>query len=667
MGRDILAGILKEIGSPSSDVLALLEAYQDPANDPFWRGDSDARLYRTFARRLIAAGHLYRAYDLVQNGLNFHKGHPELCYLAGLALARAGNMRRATEYADGVLKQRGISQSLKMEAISLKGRLKKDEYERTTDATIRLNLAAESASFYQRAYAVTGDSFPGINLATMTLLAGRPEEARALAAELHKKVSNALMVSTTSNSYWELATLGEASIILGRIDEAERWYRDAAELAKGQIGDRASMRRQVLLLAQVIDGLDRAVGIFNVGAVVVFAGHMMDHPHRSRMGLAPRFPHDPPLERAVAHAIGVELDTLEASVAYASVACGSDILFGEDVTARGSEYHVVLPFALEDFYHTSVHFGAATLDPWRERCDKLLAAATEVHYSTTEHYWADQTLFEWVNTVTQGLAITHAMRLGVEPIALVVLDGEVEARRTRRGKPVGGTSYFLDRWRASGYRAKVIDLAKIRASISATDSQLQVDSLFVPATVNPATIARKVKFMLFADVKNYSKLHDEKASAFFSVFLDEIAAIIDTAERPPEFQNTWGDGLYFVFGNVLECAEFAMRLLDRVRAIDWSALGLPGDTAVRMGIHAGPVYRHLDKIIGRQNYFGSHVNRAARIEPVTPPGSAFTSEQFAAALAVEASREFVCEFVGIESLAKDYDRCALYRLARLTP
>ena len=83
-----------------------------------------------------------------------------------------------------------------------------------------------------------------------------------------------------------------------------------------------------------------------------------------------------------------------------------------------------------------------------------------------------------------------------------------------------------------------------------------------------------------------------------------------------------------------------------------------------MGIHAGPVYRHLDKIIARYNYFGSHVNRAARIEPVTLPGAAFTSEQFAAAVAVEAPQKFVCEFVGVEWLAKDYDRCALYRLAR---
>ena len=49
---------------------------------------------------------------------------------------------------------------------------------------------------------------------------------------------------------------------------------------------------------------------------------------------------------------------------------------------------------------------------------------------------------------------------------------------------------------------------------------------------------------------------------------------------------------------------------------------------------------------------------------MTTPGCAFTSEQFAAALAVEPGHAFVCEYVGVEHLAKDYDRCPLYRLGR---
>jgi class 3 adenylate cyclase len=93
-------------------------------------------------------------------------------------------------------------------------------------------------------------------------------------------------------------------------------------------------------------------------------------------------------------------------------------------------------------------------------------------------------------------------------------------------------------------------------------------------------------------------------------------------------------------------------------------MGLPADTTVRLGLHAGPVYPQLDRLIGRHNFFGSHVNRAARIEPVTTPGCAFASEQFAAALVVEPGHAFVCEYVGVEALAKGYDRCPLYRLGR---
>ena len=135
-------------------------------------------------------------------------------------------------------------------------------------------------------------------------------------------------------------------------------------------------------------------------------------------------------------------------------------------------------------------------------------------------------------------------------------------------------------------------------------------------------------------------------------------------ESPTLFQNTWGDGLFVVFGNVLDCAETALTLLERVERIDFENVGLPADTTIRIGVHSGPVYRSLDRIIRRKNFFGAHVNRTARIEPVTTPGCIFASEQFAAELAVLGNHEYVTEYVGEEKLAKDYDKCALYRLAR---
>jgi class 3 adenylate cyclase len=130
------------------------------------------------------------------------------------------------------------------------------------------------------------------------------------------------------------------------------------------------------------------------------------------------------------------------------------------------------------------------------------------------------------------------------------------------------------------------------------------------------------------------------------------------------FQNTWGDGLFLVFGDAVDCADLALRLLEQFESMVWSDLGLPPDTALRVGLHAGPVYRGRDPIIRRESFFGTHVSRAARIEPVTPPGSAYASEQLAALLADLPGHDLVCDYVGIQALAKGFDRCALYRLRR---
>ena len=51
---------------------------------------------------------------------------------------------------------------------------------------------------------------------------------------------------------------------------------------------------------------------------------------------------------------------------------------------------------------------------------------------------------------------------------------------------------------------------------------------------------------------------------------------------------------------------------------------------------------------------------------MTAPGCAFVSEQFAAALAVTPDHDFVCEYLGLQPLAKSYDVCPLYRLTSRT-
>ncbi len=652
MAKDIVESILKQLDAPEANVMDLLQTYQSEEFQKFWQ--QDARLYRAFGKKLISGGHPTKAFELAREGLVYHGKDLELKYLSALALARGGNISKAEESVNKLFKEPELGERLKVEALSLLGRLNKDRYERTRQSTLKLKFSQESARSYERAYILSGNSFPGINAATMSLLSSRPEKARQLAATVFEQAKAELGKPAMENDYWLLATLGEAHILLGDLKEAASWYGKAVNSAKGHVGDIASMRRNLVLLKEKLEVSEEILELFNIGSVVVFSGHMIDHPTRE----VPRFPPDPELEQKVSLAIKEEIEKLNATMGYCSAACGSDILFAERMLERDAELHIVLPFARKDFYSVSVDFGLHEMSEWCRRCDALLDnSAVKVHYATTENFLGDDILFEFVNTFTQGLAITRAVELGAEPYALLVLDPASE-------KLFGGTAYFRDRWTVGGRKARTIDLAAIRSQVVTKPRAFSRTIKSPRVTGNEREIKRQVKVMLFSDVKNFSKLEEEQAPSFFATFLAEVARVIENSRNPPVFRNTWGDGLFLVFDRVTDCADFAMRLLDRIQGMDFKKLRLPEDTTVRMGIHAGPVYPYEDKIINRTNFFGSHVNRAARIEPVTTPGCAFTTEQFAAILAVEPSHDFICEYVGVEDLAKGYDRVALYRLGQ---
>src|SRR6185312_2783632 len=114
------------------------------------------------------------------------------------------------------------------------------------------------------------------------------------------------------------------------------------------------------------------------------------------------------------------------------------------------------------------------------------------------------------------------------------------------------------------------------------------------------------------------------------------------------------EGLYFVFSDVDLAGKFALDLADLVASTKWEEKGLRPGLSLRIGLHAGPVYEFDDPITGTRSYSGTHVSRAARIEPITPPGQVYASESFAALAAAERASGFVCDYVGQMPLAKSY-------------
>ncbi len=117
-----------------------------------------------------------------------------------------------------------------------------------------------------------------------------------------------------------------------------------------------------------------------------------------------------------------------------------------------------------------------------------------------------------------------------------------------------------------------------------------------------------------------------------------------------------------VFDLPTHAAEFALLLQQEIGQFDWPALGLAPETGARIALHTGPLFRIYDPVTARHTYYGTHVNRTARLEPVVQPRNIFVTEEFAASLIAEDQVRFTCDYIGKMPLAKRFGDARLYRL-----
>ncbi len=623
----------------STDLREILESWQAAAADPLRRARLDLL---GFARTALSFGHATLAIEILREPVVRGQASAEMRYVAALATARIGALSQAQALVDGVL-EAGVEGELRVDALALAGRVAKDRWARLPDGAPREAAGREAIARYREAWNASRNPFPGINAATMLrLVQGADEAGRAIARE----VVAVARVDATIPAHWREATLGEAALLLGDADAAAAHYRAAVAAAQPRIGDIASMRRQVRLLGRRIAvpaAVDAALAIARVAA---FTGHMFDVPGRS----PPRFPAS--MEQVVAHELAACIAACNIGYAHCSAACGGDLLFIEALLARGAEVHVVLPFEREDFVATSVAFAG---ERWVERFDRALARVASVGYGVHERHLGDDSLFAYAGALVHGAAVLHARELEAEPILVALVDEASERR-------AGGSVDLLADWRGLGLEVERIDLSMLRARAAIADVPDTASSMPAPDAESGPKLQREVRTMLFADMVGYSRLTEQDTPAFMTHFLGTIAAIVERAEQPPGFVNTWGDGLFMQFDEVEAAARFALQLRDAIAAADWSARGLPQGTAIRIGMHTGPVFRAFDPLIRHENFFGSHVIRAARIEPVAAPGSIYVSAELASILAARGVDEFAADFLGTLPLAKGYGSERLYRL-----
>jgi class 3 adenylate cyclase len=616
-----------------------------------WSGSPETFL--TLGQRILRAGEPLLAYDILTEGLKSWPEDVGLRQQQALALARSGVTRKANAALTQLYREGNRDE----ETLGLLARTHKDIWMRATEPHEKEKQLRLSYGYYSEAYKLSSGYWTGINAATLALLLGEKDRATQLAREVRAACLLDLKAveERSGDLYWPLATLGEAALILNEWSEAEEWYVRAAQTGRGRFGELNSTRRNASLITEAL-GEDRKWidRYFKVPAVAVFTGHMIDKPERK----TPRFP--PQLETAVRAALRDRLEQLNVGLGYASAACGSDLIFLETVLELGGEAHVVLPYNQSQFIEDSVEITAAGAS-WRERFDKVLQRSSEVLIAS-EQRMEGGVPFEYANLLIHGMAILRAEQLETELIPLAVWDG-------KPGDGAGGTSSVIENWQAIGHRIEIIDLKEI---LRAQAAQKQCPSLVsgvqpeqfkqIQRVASEPELPIQMIAILFADAVNFSKLSEDEIPRFVRSFLGAIGELADSFSVPPIMKNTWGDGIYFVFIDVGAAGRFALELNRRVRTIDWKEKGLPKDMNLRIALHAGPVYSCIDPVTGQPNFIGTHVSRAARIEPITPPGQVYASQAFAAVAAAQRVKEFVCEYVGQTPLAKGYGTFPTYHV-----
>jgi len=603
--------------------------------------------WRRDGERLLAAGAPIAAYDTLAEGLAAFPGDVRLRQLLALALARSGAGAAAIPVLES-LRREGHADE---ETLGLLARAFKDlAAEAATPAERRRHLEAAFAH-YAEAHRLSSGIWTGINAATTALLLGRREDADTLARAVRDRcLRDEAADGRLAADYWHLATLAESHLILRDWRAAETEYARAAAAGAARPADRASTRRNARLIVQELGADGAAIErVLRVPRVVAFAGHLIDAPDRA----VPRFP--AALEAAAAAAIRARLEALDAGFGFSSAACGGDILFLEALRGRGAETTIVLPYGADQFERDSVDVvpGAG----WPARFRRALAEARDVFLAAEQRIAAGGMSYEYAALLIEGLAGVRADELDAELLPLVLWDGAAGGR--------GGTAPTVERWRRNGRRVEVIDLQEIARSAGLPINVAPPSS---PAPEPPAAVRSPfepdIVAMLFADARGFSALREDQIPAFVDHFLGTVARTLAASVNAPRLKNTWGDGLYFVFGSVRDAGVFALDLARAIDATDWMACGLPADLSLRTGLHAGPAYACVDPVTGRPNYFGAHVSRAARIEPITPVGQVYASAAFAALARADGVREFRCEYVGRTPLAKAHGVLPMFVVRR---
>ena len=581
-------------------------------------------------KAFLKKGRYLAAYNLAGKTLQLDPENVNIKQQYGLALAKLGLLERAKSWLWDLYQ----NYSDDPETAGILGSVLKSIYKKDKNR----DDAVHSRNIYLENYKHNKSFYTGINAASMSVVIGDQKMAALIAREITGEIES------ESQDFWELVTLGEAFLLLGNQESAINAYKKARNTIEKDHGMFNSVYGQLILLSDHIEVPIELVKLFKPPSVIVFTGHMIDHPDRSE----PRFPES--ISAQIAEEIAKALDKLDAGIGYSSLACGADILFVEEMIRRNAEVNLFLPYNMSDFVKSSINFAGPE---WLKKFNRILENHS-VNYITEEGYFGNDDLHALLGSVIFGKSILRAESFGIEPALLTVL----KASENKGGILMGGTEYLVEKWPFKN-NVHSIDPAQF-----VNQSQKPFTKRKVKHTESPGKVQnRKIRHILFADVVGYSKFSEDKTPLFVENLLQDISKNIRDLSHQPEILNTWGDSIFAVYSNIEEMMEFATALQKTLIDSSWdNMVDDNSQVSMRIALHTGPVFLLDDPLTRRKNAFGNHINRAARMEPVTMPGNIYASDQFASVLKIECYKIYDFEYVGIVDLPKEFGKQEMYRI-----
>ncbi|MDR3179284.1 MAG: hypothetical protein LBT70_00065 [Holosporaceae bacterium] len=625
---------------------------------------------------LIATGHMFKAHAIAKKAFNKNPNNENLAQAYALVLLKTGAVEESRKLIYPIL---GVAPKLdeasgKMlmtiedlrnskflqsgfpETIAGLGHIFRESWKYSHHCR-DLEISRE---LYLASFKRDQKTSTGINAAWLSWLTGDDDQAKQLSAN----VLRLLPPFGLEASFQELINLAEAQLLLGREDDACKLYQEAMKQSENEsyISIVAARQQLYFLREAGFKVPNQALEILTPPTIVVFTGHSIDHPS-FQVSLFPQ-----EIEADVKRIIMDKLKGINAKIGYSSASCGADLIFIEALQSIGGEVNIILPFAISDFVENNVRHAGPR---WEKRFEKALLSAHSVSFACEDRYLGHDMLYRFSNHVMQGSAVMRGKFLTTEPHLMAVW-------HSRTDSMPGGPADFIDRW-SNISTLHLIDLDEVTGNcvtekIEPALIKIQRGTLsFDPFIAKSPD--RVIKSMMFSDLSGYSKLQDEHIPSFLD-FLSKLQAAMDKIGVTLESLNTWGDAIFAVADSAIKIADFGLRYCDIIENLGRKYPEFPFPIRARISLHSGPVFIAEDPFIKKMNFYGGHINRAARLEPVTTVGQVYATQQFVALLHGETNDEqneynqkglkyyerYSTEYVGMISLAKSFGQQEVYHL-----